>query len=69
MQTATRIGSARATGNKANAGSAGEFAVSLGHIRRTALITANRKRNFGLVIQCVERGEKTFSGDAKNAID
>ena len=64
------VGGARATGHEADAGSARELAVGLGHVGRAALLsTADEAQAIGRVVQGVEHGEVALAGDPEGGVD
>jgi hypothetical protein len=61
------IGRARAAGDEADAGLAGQLAVGIGHERRAALLAVDDEADIGIV-QGVEHVEVAFAGHAEGGV-
>ena len=68
MDAGAGIGGARAAGDQAEAGLAGELAIGLGHHRGAALLAADDEANRIGVVQRVEKRQIALARHAKRSI-
>ena len=67
MNAVGAVHGARAAGDEADAGTAGQFAIGLGHDRRTAFLAADQHVD-RRIMQCIKDGKKTLAGHASQPL-
>ncbi len=70
MNTDTRVGRARAARDETNAGTAGQFTVSLGHVGGAAFLAADHELDFVTrIVERIESGEIAFTRHTEHHVD